>query len=234
MDKSWIKEVAWLADDYLQGPIRGLVLAFPALGYTALRTEVTTEELGWAQAGGLVVVPYTGPWSWMNRLCRQFVDDLVDAVYSCYGLSDKAPLISTGGSMGGHASLLYTRYARRPVAACLARYPVCDLEYHFSERPDVPRTLRYAYRGYSEDWPAVLAEHSPLSQVSQMPNIPYLIIHGTADAQVSKTAHSDRLAAAMRQRRMNVEYAEVAGLGHSTPMPVEILEKQIRFVAAAL
>jgi hypothetical protein len=234
MNKEWLNQVAWIGDQYVKGPIRGVVLSFHGLGSTGRKTEPTTAELGWAEAGGLVVFPYYGPWSWMNRQARAFVDELVDAVYAVYGLSDRTPLISTGGSMGGLSSLLYTRYARRPVAACLALYPACDLKFHFTERPDLPATIHHAFLGYTEDREAVLAEHSPLCQVARMPDIPYLIIQGDRDAAVSKARHSDPMVAAMRARKMNVEYVEVPGMGHVGPMPLAVLEQQIRFVSSFL
>jgi dipeptidyl aminopeptidase/acylaminoacyl peptidase len=233
MDKKWINEVAWIGEQYVKGPIRGVVLSFHGLG-GGIKGDPSTEELGWAQAGGLVVHPYYGPWSWMNRQARAFVDELVDAVYAAYGLPNETPLISTGGSMGGLSSLLYTRYARRPIAACLALYPVCDLKFHFSERPDLPPTIRHAFLGYGQDMDALLAEHSPLAQIDHMPRIPYLVIHGDKDQAVSKTHHSDPLVAAMRAQGMNVAYMEIPGMGHGGPMPLAVREKQIQFVSAFL
>ena len=234
MDKEWLSQVSWIGDAHVKGPIRGVVLSFHGLGYAARKTEPTTVELAWAEAGGLVVFPYYGPWSWMNRQARAFVDELVDAVYVAHGLPDRTPLISTGGSMGGLSSLLYTRYARRPVTACLALFPVCDLAFHFSERIDLPPTIHHAFRGYAEDRATLLAEHSPLRQVDRMPSIPYLVIHGDKDAAVSKANHSDPLVAAMRERGMNVRYVEVPGMGHGGPMPLAVLEEQIRFVTSFL
>ena len=136
--------------------------------------------------------------------------------------------------MGGLSSLLYTRYAKRPIAACHALFPACDLQFHFSERPDLPPTIHHAFRGYAEDWETLLAEHSPLCQVAHMPDIPYLVIMGDLDALVSKARHSDPLVAAMRERGMNVEYVEVPGMGHGSAMPLAVLERQIRFVSSFL
>ncbi|HUT01048.1 MAG TPA: prolyl oligopeptidase family serine peptidase [Phycisphaerae bacterium] len=234
MEIDEIRDVAWIPDDRLTGPPRGVVLAFHGLGHAGERTGPTTEELAWLSAGGLVVFPYSGPWSWMNRQTRAFVDELVDSVYRCFPLADDAPLICTGGSMGGYSALLYTRYAARAVSACLANAPVCDLAYHFRERPDLPKTIRCAFRGYAEDLDALLAEHSPLSQVAAMPDVPYLVIHGDADPAVSKAHHSDPFVAAMREAGRSVEYVEVAGMGHCGPLPVDVFLRQIEFVTAAL
>lgn len=57
-----------------------------------------------------MVFPYYGPWSWMNRQARSFVDELVDAVYARYSLPTGTPLICTGSSMGGCTGLLHTRH----------------------------------------------------------------------------------------------------------------------------
>jgi len=234
MNREEIKQVAWVGDGWLGGKVRGVVLVFHGLGSTGLKGEPATDELKWAQMGGLVVFPYYGPWSWMNREARAFVDELVDSIYASYSLADQTPLISTGGSMGGCSSLLYTRYARRHIAACAALFPVCDLKFHFSERPDLPASIRHAFRGYPEDLEVLLAEHSPLSQVDRMPDIPYLIVHGDKDVAVSKSAHSDPLVARMRERRLNVEYIEVPGMGHGGPMPIDVLERRIEFVGSLL
>lgn len=231
MNLDTIRQVAWLGDDWLGGKIKALVLAFHGLGGGAPKTAPTTEEIEWARKGGLVVYPYYGPWSWMNRQSRRFMDDLIDDIFREFGLPSSTPVISTGGSMGGQATLLYTRYARRPVVACHALFPVCDVTYHVNERPDLPATFRYAYRDYAENWESVLHEHSPLHQVACMPKIPYLVIHGDADKAVSKEHHSDRFVAAMKAQGHNVEYIEVSRMGHGGPVPLEVLQRRIEFVA---
>ena len=234
MDLTEIRDVSWIGEEFLRPPVRGVVLSFHGLGQTGAKSGPTTEEIAWAQAGGLVVFPYYGPWSWMNRAARAFVDDLVDAIYRHYKIPDSAPLISTGGSMGGCSSLLYTRYARRPVAACLAACPVCDVKYHFSERPDLPRTFRHAFRGYQEPWDEILAEHSPLAQAARMPDIPYMIVHGDKDKAVNKARHSDKLVAALRKRKLNVRYVEVPGMGHGSAVPIDAILAQQDFVCGVL
>jgi dipeptidyl aminopeptidase/acylaminoacyl peptidase len=234
MDRQTINQVAWVGDEYVQGPIRGVVLSFHGLGQTYRKSEPATIELEWARRGGLVVFPYYGPWSWMNRQARAFVDELVDSVYSAYGVPAGAPLISTGGSMGGLSSLLYTRYAKRPVAGCLALCPVCDLKAHFSERPDLPPTIHHALRGYTEDRETLFAEHSPTSQAANMPDIPYLVIHGDKDTAVSKAVHSDKFVAAMRAAGRRVEYMEESQMGHCNPQSLAVLQRQVEFVGALM
>jgi len=223
-------ETAWLSDRFTRTPITGVILSFHGLGAPGLKSAAEMDELAWAAAGGLVVFPYYGPWSWMNRNARAFVDDLVTAVYQQFSLPPATPLVAIGGSMGGYSALLYTRYAKHKIAACCAMFPVCDLKHHFSERPDLPRTIHDAFRGYSEDMETLFIEHSPLAQAGGMPDIPYLIAHGDKDLAVNKAAHSDKMVAALRQHGRQVEYVEVPGMGHGENTPLALLIKRIEFV----
>ena len=45
----------------------------------------------------------------------------------------------------GKQYYVYTRYAAVTPVACVANCPVCDLPYHYTERPDLPRTLYSAF-----------------------------------------------------------------------------------------
>ena len=222
--------MAWIGDQFVAGPITGVIVTFHGLGDPGLKTVPTYEENEWASAGGLVVMPYPGPWSWMNRSTRSFIDELIDAIYTHYGLSDSVPLILTGGSMGGFCSLLYARYTKHPIKACQALFPVCDLKHHFSERHDLPRTICHAFYGYEEEQDSIFCEHSPLDQVLSMPRVPYQIVHGDADQAVNKAAHSDKMVRAMRESGLNVEYIEVPGMGHHAPLFFDVYRRTIDFV----
>ena len=230
MNKTELKEVAWIGDASVQQPIRGVILSFHGLGSPDLRTEPNDEELNWAKNGFLVVFPYYGPWSWMNRQSREFVDDLVVSVYEVYGLSADIPLLTYGGSMGGFSALLYTRYAKPKVSGCVAICPVCDLKAHFHERPDLPRTIHHAFLGYKEDLESLFREHSPVCQVAAMPRIPYFIIHIVGDPAVNKGLHSDKLVAEMKKQGFDVTYLEVPGTGHCEPVPDEVQNAKTQFI----
>ena len=230
---SRLEESAWIGRDLVKGRVKGLVLAFHGLG-GGIKTGPNTEELEWSQLGALVVQPYYGPWAWMNPPARRMVDELVDALFKLCRLSDQAPLVATGYSMGGQGSLLYSRYARRPVTACLANCPVCDLAYHVHERPDVPPTVHHAFPDASGDFDEQVAAHSPLAQVQYLPDIHYRIIHGAADRSVSKQHHSDKLVAALRRRKLRVDYVTPAAMGHCGPMPLKVLAGNVAFVRDAL
>lgn len=230
MDKEKLKQVAFVMDDWLVGPVRGVVLSFHGLGWIHWRSQPNTEELGWAQAGGLVIWPYYGPWSWFNRNARAMVDEVVQSAYEAYGLDDSVPLIAAGGSMGGYTAFLYSRYGRRRPVGCLALNPPCDTHFQFQSRFDTPRTIYDAFRGYSEDLDALLTEHSPLRQAADMPDIPYLVIAGDKDTDVLKARHSDPMVAALRRAGRRVEYMEFPYMTHGGPIPVQMYQRQIDFV----
>lgn len=234
MHDNLLDQVAWIGHNFTRQPVRGLVLRFAGLGgFPNMIGGPDAMELEWGDAGGLVVTPYHTPWAWMNPPTRAFVDELVDGILARYKLSIETPIISTGGSMGGHGALSYTMFSRHRVAGCMANCPVCDLPFHYTERPDLPRTMHFAYGSYG-DITAALTENSPLHQAAKLPDVPYLIVHGDADTAVAKAKHSDPLIAAMRARKLNVTYVEVPGMGHCWPLPWPVWRRMIDFVKGLL
>ncbi|MDD6211015.1 MAG: prolyl oligopeptidase family serine peptidase [Bacteroidales bacterium] len=234
IDINVAKEIAWIGDAYVSQPVRGVILTFHGLGAPNVKTEPDNEEKIWAENGYLVIMPYYGPWSWMNRQARDMVDQIVDAVYAEYGLSDDVPLLTHGGSMGGFSAILYPRYAKRPIAACIANCPVTDIKYHFTERPDLPRTFRGAYWGYDNTFEESMTEHNPMDQVSGMPDIPYFIMHMTGDPAVNKKMHSDRFVKKMKENGKNVRYMEIEGEGHCGPIPPDVQKEKEKFILGFL
>ena len=192
----------------------GIVLLFHGLNATALRTEYNTFELFCAEHNLLTLFPYYGPWSWMNDDAIRYVDEIVDAAFERLNLPAFTPIIATGNSMGGLSSIIYTRYAKRTPKACFANCPVCDLPYHATERPDLPRTVYTAFSGAACGLAEALVRHSPIHQAASMPRIPYYIVHGTADTSVNKQMHSDRFVKAMREHGHELIYREVEGMQH--------------------
>jgi dipeptidyl aminopeptidase/acylaminoacyl peptidase len=74
--------------------------------------------------------------------------------------------------------------------------------------------MHHAFDNYG-DISRQLAEHSPLHRVQNLPDIPYLIVHGAKDVDVSVTHHSDALVAAMKARGLRVEYHRPPLMTHS-------------------
>lgn len=197
-----------------KGPIKGIVLDFHGLndGMQMLKGDTEPAKLYGAE-NFLYLFPYYGPWSWMNDVAVNTVDEIVDAALERYRLRKDIPIVSTGGSMGGLSALVYTRYTRQAIIACAANCPVCDLPYHYTEREDLPKTLYHAFSGYACGFNKALELHSPLHLADSMPDIPYYIVHGGADTAVNKERHSDRFVAAMRKDH-RIQYDEVPGMTH--------------------
>ena len=209
-----LRSFAYVNEAAVSGPIRGIALSFFGLGGMAMYDEDT--ELGriLGEKGILLIVPYNNPWAWMNRQCVAYVDEIVDVVMEHYALQEDIPVISTGGSMGGLAALVYTRYAKRTPKACVANCPVCDLPYHFTERPDLPRTLYSAFFDYEGTMQQAMEATSPLHLADSMPgSVRYTIFHCTEDQAVNKEMHSDRFVEKL-QKNHEVEYIAVPGRGH--------------------
>lgn len=203
----------------LKGPVRGIVVQHHGLGFIAFSREPQPEwnrEL--AEKGIAVVHPLCNPWGWMNAASVRLADRLVECLVGHYGLPDDAPVCSTGGSMGGLCALVYARYSRRNVVAAAANCPVCDLPFHYTERPDLPRTLTSAFAD-APDFDAALRAHSPLHLVPEMPDIDYFVAHSTEDRAVNKARHSDRFVAAMREAGRRIVYEVSEGTDHCELVP---------------
>ena len=220
-----LRNFAYCNDKITKTPFRGIVLSFFGLNGRDMYDEDT--ELGklYAEKGILLVVPYNNPWAWMNRQAVAYTDELIDVLMEHYHLPETLPIVSTGGSMGGLSCLVYTVYAGRTPTACAANCPVCDLPYHYTERPDLPRTLLSAFGEYSMPLEEAMKTASPLHIVDKMPDIPYYIVHCEADQAVNKQLHSDRFVARLSENH-RVIYKSVPDRGHCdlTPEAAEELK----------
>ncbi|MCQ2423475.1 MAG: prolyl oligopeptidase family serine peptidase [Clostridia bacterium] len=209
-----IRSFCYTNDALIEGPVRGIVLDFFGLGNTNMFFEDTDAGRTWAEKNILLVVPYNNPWAWMNPQAIETTDEILDVLFEKLALPEGTPIVSTGGSMGGMSAITYMAYAKRTPVACVANCPVCDLPYHFTERPDLPRTLYSAF--YHEDGAIgdVLPRFSPLHLVGKLPRVPYFIFHCEEDKAVNIAKHSERFVAAMEQAGYDVTLTRVPERGH--------------------
>lgn len=196
-----LRSFAYSNDALIQGPIRGIVLEFFGLNNTQMLNEDPEAARMYARKGIAYVVPYCNPWSWMNRQAVRFTDEIVHALMARYELPETIPIVSTGGSMGGLAALVYMRYASVTPCACVANCPVCDLPYHYTERPDLPRTLVSAFGEYECGLDEAMRQHSPLHLADVLPDAKYHIFHCLGDHLVNIRMHSSRLVEALSRTR---------------------------------
>ena len=229
-----LQSFAYSNDKLLTGEIKGIVLAFTGLGGQNMLHEDTLEGNYFAERGILYLFPYVNPWNWMNRRAAAFTDEIVDVVISHYGLPANIPIVSTGGSMGGQSALVYMAYAKRTPVACVANCPVCDLPFHFTERPDLPRTLYAAFYDVDGTVEEALATASPLHllKAGKMPQAKYTIFHCSADLAVNKEAHSDRFVEAAKGV-VPLTYYVVPDRGHCD-LGEEMYEVYLKEIAQAV
>ena len=208
-----LRNFTYSNDSLIKGGIKGIILSFMGLnGRDMFNEHVRGNAL--AEKGIVFLIPYLNPWNWMNRQAVAYTDELIDVLFAHYRLPENTPVVSTGGSMGGLCSLVYTRYAKRTPVACVSNCPVCDLLYHYTERPDLPRTLYSAYGLYEADTlEEAMATASPLHLAGSMPEVKYTIFHCDADQAVNIHSHSEKFVEEMKKGH-EIEFFVVPGRGH--------------------
>ncbi len=208
-----IRQFAHCNADSVKEPVRGIVVFHHGLGCADFNPNLKDWEQNYARNGIVALHPHASPWGWMNDASIKLADALVDRVIEHYKLPADVPVCSAGLSMGGQGALVYARYSRHNVVSVVVNCPVCDLVYHETERPDLPRTIAAAF-GDQPDYDAAIRAHSPLALASSMPDIDYFIFHVTGDPMVGKAAHSDKLVKALREAGRRVTYVVTEGKGH--------------------
>ena len=208
-----LRSFAYSNDHLIKGDIKGIVLSFYGLGGMTIHSSDPGDALELAKKGIIYAIPYYNPWSWMNKQAVAYTDEIIEVLRDKYGLNDAVRVVSTGGSMGGLSALVYCAYAKITPCACVANCPVCDLPYHFTERPDLPRTLYSAFGEYECDLQTALRSCSPLHLVEKMPDIDYTVFHCTGDKAVSLEKHSARFVEAMKINH-NIQLHIVPLRGH--------------------
>lgn len=208
-----LRNFAYSNDALCKTEIKGIVLSFFGLGGAAMFSQDPIEGTAFARQGILYVIPYYNPWAWMNAQAVAYTDEIIDVLIEHYHLPKTIPIVSTGGSMGGLSALVYTAKAKYTPVACVANCPVCDLPYHFTERPDLPRTLYSAFYYTEGDVETALKTASPMHLVDAMPNVKYYIFHCDRDEAVNKERHSDVFVEKMSKAH-TIQYHIVPDKGH--------------------
>ena len=163
-----IRNFAYINDFVCDKPIKGIVINFCGLNNKDMFDEDTNDGVYYGNAGILFVSPYNNPWSWMNSQAISYTDEIIDVLFERFDLPESTPIVSMGQSMGGLAALVYSRYSKRTPVACIANCPVCDLVYHYTERPDLPRTIYSAFYNEEGELNDILKRYSPLHLAAEM------------------------------------------------------------------
>lgn len=228
-----LRSFAYVNDAICKKPVKGIVISFFGLGGMSIFDNDSTEGEFYAEKGILYVVPYNNPWAWMNNQAVKYTDEIMDVLFEKYALNEDFPIVSTGGSMGGQSALVYTAKAKRTPVACVANCPVCDVVFHFTERPDLPRTLYSSLFNEKGTLDDALKSISPLHLIDKMPKIKYHIFHCDADMAVNIDAHSRKLISEFEKRQYNFTYDIVPERGHCN-LTLDMRRKFAEYVLAAI
>jgi len=150
----------------------------------------------------------------MNRDELRLADEVIDVIMDHYSVDSSCPIVSTGGSMGGLACIVYTKYAKHTPVGCVANCPVCDLPYHYTERVDLPRTLYSAFYSYDCSMDEALKSCSPLHLAPVLPEkTEYTVFHCDKDSAVNIDMHSEKFVKELSNYR-HVDYFVVHDRDH--------------------
>ena len=228
-----LSSFAYSNDKEINGDIKGIVLDFFGLGGMAMYPNGTRFGHFFAEKNVLYVVPYSNPWGWMNNDEVRLTDEILDVLFDKFNLSENTPIVSSGGSMGGLACIVYTKYAKRTPCGCVANCPVCDLVYHFTERVDLPRTIYSAFYNYEGDLESALKSASPLHLIDTLPKkTNYIVFHCDKDGAVNINKHSEKFVNELSKTR-DVKFYIVKDRDHcdlSEEMEQKYLEEILSFI----
>lgn len=214
MNKENLRYFAYTNAESIKGDIKGIAIFFTGLGGCSMYNEGNEWGDSFAKHNVLFIIPYHNPWAWMNKQTVDFTDEIIDVIFEMYGLPSDTPIVSSGGSMGGLSALVYTAYAKRTPAYCVASCPVCDLPYHYTERIDLPRTLYTAFAGYEGTLDEALRSASPIHLVDRMPKeTVYHIFHCEKDKAVNIDKHSIPFVEKMKAEH-NLTFYSIPERGH--------------------
>ncbi len=209
-----LRKFTYSNDKITASPIKGIIVAFHALGGCNMTYEDGRWDKVYAEMGLIRISPYTEPWCWMNKQAVDYTDEILDVLFKHYNLDENTPILVDGGSMGGLCALTYMCYAKRTPVACIANCPVCDLPYHYTERDDLPRTLYNAFWNYDGNLNDALKTASPIHLADKMPDSEYYLFHTSGDRSVNKQKHSDVFVQKMKDLGRNITYFEIEGRSH--------------------
>ena len=167
---------AYSNEKLLTGEIRAIVLHFYGeLDSCEIVEESPAEAVFLAKQNILYIMPYTNPWSWMNRQAIAYTNEVMNVICTYYSLSSTIPIAVTGTFMGGQAALRYMAYGERTPVICSVVSPPCDLETLYKERPEVQRTLYNSVFMEDGTLDEALKAASPLFFVDKLPKAFYRI-----------------------------------------------------------
>ncbi len=157
---------------------------------------------------------YGDEWEGENgfRAWKTAIDDVTASAryLTAQGIADPKRLAIVGWSYGGYAALQSAVVEPDLYKAAVAIAPVTDLALLKQEAQNF--TNYNLVRNFIGDGPHV-AQGSPLRHAAMI-KVPVMLVHGDMDLNVG-IAHSDKMAGALRDAGVKVDYLRYKGLEHS-------------------
>ncbi len=209
-----IRQFAYTNRHLIKGEIKGMIFEFVGL-YTQNYYTDTEPEAGlrFAEKGLLYVIPYYDPWAWMNKRTVVFCRLIYKVITEGYAISE-VPFAVCGASMGGMGAMIFSLEGEKLPVACVTNCPVCDLNYHYIEHEDMPRTIYQAFFEEGTDLQKSISYSSPIARVEELPFIKYTIFQCMDDDDVHPYAHSEMLVPKMKALGYDITYIKVPNGGH--------------------
>ena len=214
-----LRNFAYLNENALKLPLRGMILSFAGCGGMEWFTEDTARGKFFGERGILYVLPYNNPWNWMNKQAVEYTNEVLDVVHKKYSALARLPMAITGLSMGGCDAMIYSLRGRYKPNAAVLNCPACDLEYQFRKVELFQRIFYSAFWHEEGTVEEIFRRQSPICLADQLPFIEYVFYHSETDEILDKHAHSDAMVAKLRQLGHKVTYHEFTGCAHAELPP---------------
>ncbi len=209
-----IRQFAYENHHLIKGEIKGVIFEFVGLYTQNYYTEDDPQvAIRFAEKGLLYVIPYYDPWAWMNKRTVEFCKLIYKVITNGLQIKD-VPFVVSGASMGGMGAMIFAIESEKTPVACVTNCPVCDLNYHYIEHDDMPRTIYQACFEEGVSLEKSISNSSPMARVKELPKISYTLFQCMDDDDVHPYAHSEKLVPKLKELNHNITYIQVENGGH--------------------
>lgn len=182
------------------------------------------------------VTAWYGGNTWMGPLGEAGLADLIGVLKQHW---PGVPVYLQGGSMGGSSTLVFA--VRRPelLAGVIARCPASDIAAYYdwavaraaanTTLRNIGDAIRLHYTVDGHDLRAELELRSALRHADRL-TMPVHLCHGSADALIP-VDWTRQLAARLKELGRKVQYEEIEGGGHDSPVDAVDWRKVLDFVS---
>jgi predicted esterase len=163
--------------------------------------------------------------NWYAEPSRQDITDVLNMLRHDYYIdSDHVHIM--GNSMGGGGALKYAMFNNEVIASIVDIHGITNFTQFYIETTTYKASLEAAYGGTPSQFPEVYANESALGNEIRFMHTPVMMLHGTADDQVS-VSQSRYLNQSLSALGYTVKYIEVPGVTHDAQILITGREMEI-------